>query len=35
LVSDLEKKSAEKPKIKDSSGNIASQAVPLDEERLE
>jgi hypothetical protein len=35
LVSGLEKKPAEKPKIKDSSGNIVSQAVPLDEERLE
>jgi hypothetical protein len=35
LVSGLEKKLAEKPEIKDSSGNTVSQAVPLDEERLE
>jgi hypothetical protein len=35
LVSGLEKKPAEKPEIKDSSGNIVSQAIPLDKERLE
>jgi hypothetical protein len=35
LVSGLDKKPAEKLEIKDSSGNIVSQAVPLDEEKLE
>ena len=35
LVSGLDKKPAEKLKIKDLSGNIVSQAVPLDEEKLE
>ena len=34
LVSGLDKKPAEKLEIKDSSGNIVSQAVPLDKEKL-
>jgi hypothetical protein len=35
LVSGLEKKPTAKPEIKDSSGQILSQAVPLDEDKLE
>jgi len=34
LVSGLEKKPAEKLEIKDSSGNILSKAIPLDEEKV-
>jgi hypothetical protein len=35
LVSGSDKRPAEKPEIKDSSGNIVSKAVPLDEDKLE
>jgi hypothetical protein len=35
LVSGSDKKPVEKPEIKDSSGNIVSKAVPLDEDKLE
>jgi hypothetical protein len=35
LVSSLEKKPADKPKIKDSSGKILSKVVPVDEDKLE
>jgi len=35
LVSGLEKKPADKPEIKDSSGKILSKAVPVDEDKLE
>src|SRR6266850_2477365 len=35
LVSGSDKKPAEKPEIKDSSGTILSQAVPLDKDKLE
>ena len=35
LVSGLEKKPAEKPEIKDSTGHIISKAIPLDEDKLE
>jgi len=34
LVSSSDKKPVAKPKIKDSSGTILSQAVPLDEDKL-
>ena len=35
LVSGQEKKPAAKPEIKDSSGNLVSSAVALDEDKLE